>query len=57
MSQGESMDEFQNNQANDNFSPPQSDGFEPMTTLDKTCAVLAIPMDVVFMVPGTKGGY
>ncbi|UCF13954.1 MAG: hypothetical protein JSU94_09570 [Phycisphaerales bacterium] len=51
------MDEFQNNVADMDSSGREQhpDGFKPMTTFDKACAVLAIPIGVIFMVLGAIG--
>jgi hypothetical protein len=51
------MEESQNKVANVDESAPERrpDGFEPMTTFAKVCAVLAIPVGVIFMILGAIG--
>ncbi len=48
------MDDFLNESTND-VTREHTDGFEPMTTFDKVCAALAIPIGVVFMIIGAIG--
>ena len=48
------MEDFWNKPTND-WLREDPDGFEPMTTFDKACAVIAIPIGVIFMVLGAIG--
>ena len=51
------MEEFQNNLKDmDDIDPEQRyDGFEPMTTFDKVCSALSIPVGIIFMILGAVG--
>ncbi|MHC4540897.1 MAG: hypothetical protein ACYTEK_24865 [Planctomycetota bacterium] len=51
------MDEYPNDPTKISLDGPDAHGaqFKPMTTFDKVCAVLAIPIGIVFMILGAVG--